>query len=98
MLFQGAGHEDRTELYLKLAVNAVNKGKSVLYLVPGIAVSALLEKRVREVFPEVSIYHSGQTAAKKRDIVLEARQGEPADPGCWRNRGFTAPGRREPPV
>ena len=77
VLFQGAGHEDRTELYLKLAVNAVNKGKSVLYLVPGIAVSALLEKRVREVFPEVSIYHSGQTAAKKRDIVLEARQGRP---------------------
>lgn len=77
VLFHGAGQEPRTDVYLKLAINAVKNGKSVLYLVPGIAVSALIEKRVREVFPEVCIYHSAQTPAKRRDIVLEARQGRP---------------------
>lgn len=77
VLLHGTGHEARTELYLKLAINVIKSGKSVLYLVPGIAVSAILEKRVREVFPYACIYHSGQTAAKKRDIVIEARQGRP---------------------
>lgn len=77
VLFQEAGTKQRTDVYLKLAINAVKNGKSVLYLVPGIAVSALVEKRVREVFPEACIYHSGETAAKKRDIVLEARLGRP---------------------
>lgn len=77
VLLHGAGHKTRIELYLKLAINAIRSGKSVLYLVPGIAVSVLLEKRVREVFPEACIYHSGQTAAKRRDIVMEARMGRP---------------------
>lgn len=77
VLLDGAGEQLRTDIYLKLAINAVKNGKSVLYLVPGISVSALVEKRVKEVFPGVSVYHSAQTAARKRDIVMEARLGRP---------------------
>ncbi len=77
VLLYGTGIQSRTDIYLKLAINAIKNGKSVLYLVPGIAVSAFVEKHVREVFPDVFLYHSAQTAAKKRDIVLEARQGRP---------------------
>ncbi len=77
VLLHGAGQEARTKLYLKLAVNAIKNGKSVLYLVPGIAISSLLEERIKEIFQDASIYHSGQTAAKRRNIVLEARQGRP---------------------
>ena len=74
VLLRGAGLED---VYLKLAVNFINGGKSVLYLVPDVAFTKRLEERVAAVFPDVMIYHSGLTEARRRDVVLEARSGKP---------------------
>ena len=69
--------DDRVDIYMALAVDTVKKGKSVLYLVPEVAFSDALEQRLAEVFPDVMLYHSGLTPAKKRDVVLEARAGKP---------------------
>lgn len=77
VLLQGVSGSGKTEVYLKLAANTIRQGKSVLYLVPDIAVSKTLEARVASVFPDVLTYHSGLTPAKKRDVVLEARAGHP---------------------
>ena len=71
------GGDSRTELYLKLAIKAIKSGKSVLYLVPDIAFTQSLEQYVSSVFPEVMVFSSAITPARKRDIVIEARSGKP---------------------
>lgn len=77
VLLQGVSGSGKKEVYLKLAANTIRQGKSVLYLVPDISVSKALEERVASVFPDVMPYHSGLTAAKRRDVILEARTGNP---------------------
>ena len=69
--------DDRLDIYMALAAESVKKGKSVLYLVPEVAFSDALDQRISEFFPDVMLYHSGLTPAKKRDVVLEARAGKP---------------------
>lgn len=77
VLLQGIGGSGKKEVYLKLAANTIRQGKSVLYLVPDISVSKALEERVASVFPDVMPYHSCLTVAKRRDVILEARTGNP---------------------
>ena len=69
--------EDRTDYYLSKAAETLKEGKSVLYLVPEIALTWQLEQRVKDVFPDLLLYHSGITPAKRRDVILEARTGKP---------------------
>jgi len=49
----------KTELYLKLAQDAMNEGKQALILVPEIALTPLMIKRVQDRFgQDVIVYHS----------------------------------------
>jgi len=75
VLLEGVTGSGKTELYLKLAKEAIGKGKSVLYLVPEIALSRQLEDRVRKHFPEVRTYHSAKTPAGRRLVAKELREG-----------------------
>ena len=77
VLLQGTNGSGKREVCLKLAAQAMKEGKSVLYLVPEIAFSNSLERRISAHFPDYMPYHSGLTPAKKRDVVLEARTGNP---------------------
>ena len=74
VLLYGSG--PRVSVFLALAAEAIERGESVMYLVPDIAFSKVLEERVLSVFPDAAIYNSSLTPAKKRDIVLEARAGK----------------------
>ncbi len=76
VLLQSAPGADRTGYYLEKAAEVIKEGRSVLYLVPEIALSRQLEQRVGSVFPEMRLYHSSLTPAKRRDAVLEARSGK----------------------
>jgi len=77
VLLDSSAQQDSTELYLSLAINSIKQGKSVLYLVPEIALTAKLEEKVRSVFPDTIINHSKLTSAKRRDAALCAREGLP---------------------
>ena len=77
VLLRGVTGSGKTEIYLKLAARTLAAGKTVLYLVPEIALSRQLESRVRKVFPGVQVYHSAETAARRRDIASRCRTGAP---------------------
>ena len=77
VLLHGITGSGKTEIFLQLALEAFREGKSILYLVPEIALSSQLEERIGKVFPSVLIYHSGQSPAKRKLVAEKLRTGEP---------------------
>ena len=78
-LLKGVTGSGKTEIYLKLAQEALRSGKNVLYLVPEIALSRQLEDRIRETFPEeLLVFHSGETMARKQKTAAILRRSVPA--------------------
>ena len=79
-LLHGVTGSGKTEIYLKLAQETLAMGKNVLYLVPEIALSRQLEDRISETFPELLVFHSGETMSRKREVATALRHaGEPAE-------------------
>ena len=66
----------RNEIYLQLARETLSQGKSVLYLVPEIALSKQLEEEIRRFFPEVRIYNSARSVVQRRAVANAAREGK----------------------
>ena len=77
VLLDGVTGSGKTEIYLKLAREALLQGRSVLYLVPEIALSRQLEDRIAAVFPDVQVFHSGESAARRRSVATRVREGGP---------------------
>ena len=70
IMLHGVTGSGKTEIYIKLAKETLNKGHNVLYLVPEIALSRQLEDRLHEHFGEkLMTYHSGKTSMMKRNIA-----------------------------
>ena len=79
-LLHGVTGSGKTEIYLKLTQETLAMGKNVLYLVPEIALSRQLEDRISETFPELLVFHSGETMSRKREVATVLRHaGEPAE-------------------
>lgn len=79
-LLHGVTGSGKTEIYMKLAQETLERGKNVLYLVPEIALSRQLEDRISETFPELLVFHSGETMSRKREVATVLRHaGEPAE-------------------
>ena len=75
VMLHGVTGSGKTEIYIRLAADALRKGKSVLYLVPEIALSKQLTDRLQEHFGErLLTYHSGETEARRRAIAEAIRQ------------------------
>lgn len=73
-LLHGITGSGKTEIYLKLAQETLERGNNVLYLVPEIALSRQLEDRISETFPEeLMVFHSGETMVRKRDVAAALR-------------------------
>ncbi len=72
----GAG---KTEVYLRLAEAVLARGKSVLYLVPEIALTPQTVGRLLARFPDhaIAILHSGLTSAQRHEQWLAASQAKP---------------------
>ncbi len=69
-LLKGVTGSGKTEIYLHLAKETIEKGRDVLFMVPEIALSRQLTSRIAAGFREkLLVYHSGQTPAKKKEIA-----------------------------
>lgn len=77
VLLEGVTGSGKTEIYLKLTRETLLKGRSVLYLVPEIALSRQLEERIAAVFPDVQVFHSGESAARRRNVATRVREAGP---------------------
>ena len=73
-LLHGVTGSGKTEIYLKLAQETLAAGRSVLYLVPEIALSRQLEDRIATHFPDVQVFHSGESAARRRNVATKVRE------------------------
>jgi primosomal protein N' (replication factor Y) len=69
-LLRGVTGSGKTEIYLKLAREAIDKGRNVLFMVPEIALSRQLEERIRSFFPgELKVVHSAETASNRAEAA-----------------------------
>lgn len=75
-LLKGVTGSGKTQIYMSLAQEALSTGKNVLYLVPEIALSRQLEERIREVFPQVLVFHSSIAPSRKREVAARCRKGK----------------------
>ena len=74
VLLHGVTGSGKTEIYLKLAQETLGKSRSVLFLVPEIALSRQLEDRIAAVFPDVQVFHSGVSAARRSQVASYVRK------------------------
>ena len=82
VLLHGVTGSGKTEVYIKLAIEALSKGKNVLYLIPEIALSRQLEDRLYEIFADrLLTFHSGESAASKRNSAEIIRNMTPEKGG-----------------
>ena len=76
-LLVGVTGSGKTEVYLQLARNAINRGLSVIILVPEIALISQMERRFRSRFgDQIAILHSGLSPGERYDQWLRLAAGE----------------------
>ena len=74
VMLHGVTGSGKTEIYIRLAADALRKGKNVLYLVPEIALSKQLTDRIGEHFGErLLTYNSGESESSRRAIAEAVR-------------------------
>ncbi|MDX1761549.1 MAG: primosomal protein N' [Christiangramia sp.] len=68
-LLHGVTSSGKTEIYIKLIEEAINKGKQALYLLPEIALTTQLIKRLQNYFGDkVLVYHSKYSVNERVEI------------------------------
>ncbi|WP_024790945.1 MULTISPECIES: primosomal protein N' [unclassified Lebetimonas] len=69
ILFGDTG-SGKTEIYIKLIEETINQGKKALFLLPEIAITSQMEKRLKKYFKDsLAIWHSKITKKKKEQIL-----------------------------
>jgi primosomal protein N' (replication factor Y) (superfamily II helicase) len=69
VLLHGVTSSGKTEIYIKLIEEAVNKGRQVLYLLPEIALTTQIINRLRKAFGnKVGVYHSKFSENERAEI------------------------------
>ena len=69
VLLQGVTSSGKTEIYIHLIQETLRQGKQVLYLLPEIALTVQIVKRLRRVFgDQVGVYHSGMADSTRAEM------------------------------
>ena len=75
VLLNGITGSGKTEIYISLAIETLNQGKNVLYLVPEISLSRQLEERLEKYFGNrMMTFHSRETASGRRNTAEKIRE------------------------
>ncbi|HEX4958378.1 MAG TPA: primosomal protein N' [Lacibacter sp.] len=76
-LLHGVTGSGKTQLYIKLIEEAIKKGKQVLYLLPEIALTAQIIRRLQKHFGGyIGIYHSKFNQNERIEIWNKIKSGE----------------------
>jgi primosomal protein N' (replication factor Y) (superfamily II helicase) len=76
-LLTGVTGSGKTEVYLRLSAEAINRGRSVLVLVPEIALMSQMERRFRARFGDrIAVLHSGLSAGERFDQWTQVMKHE----------------------
>ncbi len=75
-LLYGVSGSGKTEVYIRAMQRVVDSGQQAIMLVPEIALTAQLMKRVAERFDRVAVIHSGLTGAQRSLAWEDIRQGK----------------------
>ena len=69
VLFQGVTGSGKTEVYIELITEVINKGQQVLYLLPEISLTPQMVMRLQERFgSEVTVYHSKFSVHERTEV------------------------------
>ena len=75
VLLNGVTGSGKTEIYISLALEALEQGKNVLYLVPEISLSRQLEDRLEKYFGDrLMTFHSRETSSDRRNTAERIRE------------------------
>ena len=74
VLLHGVTSSGKTEIYIKLIQEAIDKGKQVLYLLPEIALTAQIINRLKQYFGDrLGVYHSRYGANERVEVLEQVR-------------------------
>ncbi len=77
VVLQGVTGSGKTEIYVRLIAEQLAAGRNVLYLLPEIAMSSQLVRRVRGWFGDrVVVYHSRLTGRRRAEVWKRVRASE----------------------
>ncbi len=80
VLLHGVTSSGKTEIYIHLIEQAIQKGRQVLYLLPEIALTVQMMERLRNVFGNrLGIYHSRYSDAERVEIWQKQLSDNPFD-------------------
>ena len=80
VLLHGVTSSGKTEIYIHLINKALAEGKQVLYLLPEIALTVQMTRRLQNVFgSRLGIYHSKYSDAERVEIWKKQLSAEPYD-------------------
>lgn len=80
VLLHGVTSSGKTEIYIHLIKKAIEEGRQVLYLLPEIALTVQMTRRLQRVFgSRLGIYHSRYSDAERVEIWKKQLSDEPYD-------------------
>ena len=80
VLLHGVTSSGKTEIYIHLIQKTIDEGKQVLYLLPEIALTVQMTRRLQQVFgSRLGIYHSKYSDAERVEIWKKQLSDDPYD-------------------
>ncbi len=74
VLLHGVTGSGKTNVYIELTKHTLEKGQSVILLVPEIALTSQLVRNFKDHFPDIILLHSAQTEAVRHQLWERALQ------------------------
>ncbi|PSM51821.1 primosomal protein N' [Campylobacter blaseri] len=76
LLFGDTG-SGKSEIYISLLVDILNKGKQALFLMPEISLTPQMEKRLKKYFGDhIGVWHSKITKSEKEKLLKDFENGD----------------------